>query len=678
MSYVYIFIVLFIIYIVIDNFRSKGKEDNAGMDNNYYNSDGTTSVDQIMSDLRITRNEMNRLLQANGINTASGYLSQAQVDAVYDSYFSYKAGMSSQSVSNPVSQSVNNPHPVMYSAPSGSRTDEVLPSVIINDYTKDRVNACSKYNNKYVSFYGSILTPADKQSEEPLIELQSNDPKFQGVIKCYFPKLPAESKVFALMRTNYITISGYISDVYLIYNHNQIILKKCCIYSGSSAQIKPQTNKTASKVQEPKSAKDHKVAVQAMTTIPDTKILRPRIPALGDKVYASGSGSAYTLVKEIGGGGEGTVYALDQPGMLAKIYNEKSCTAKTREKIKLMAGLKLNYKGICLPVEVLNDSYGNFTGFTMPEAKGQNLNELLGGSQLEFEQNFPNWKKLDLVKLAITILRKIKYLHKKDILMGDISLNNIMFVSPDEVYFIDTDSYQCGPFPCTVGTPDFVAPELLGRDLKTVMRTEGNENFAIATLLFMIMMNGKQPYSHKGGSQSAADIKAMIFPYGAGERPVPGGYENYQPEGLWRYLWSHLLKDLKFAFIDNFRKDGKNNTEQTRFSVHDWLRLMESYCYSLPKYMIANDTMSNNVFPTREKHSKDVNYLICQYCGEMKSDDNFYDQNTCYKCHNEIRNQVHSTIICSVCGTAFTITNGEYEFYTSNGLNLPKRCKNCR
>ena len=114
MSYVYIFIVLFIIYIVIDNFRSKGKEDNAGMDNNYYNSDGTTSVDQIMSDLRITRNEMNRLLQANGINTASGYLSQDQVDAVYDSYFSYKAGMSSQSVSKPVSQSVNNPPPVMY------------------------------------------------------------------------------------------------------------------------------------------------------------------------------------------------------------------------------------------------------------------------------------------------------------------------------------------------------------------------------------------------------------------------------------------------------------------------------------------------------------------------------------------------------------------------------------
>ena len=209
----------------------------------------------------------------------------------------------------------------------------------------------------------------------------------------------------------------------------------------------------------------------------------------------------------------------------------------------------------------------------------------------DFENSFPTWKKGDLVCLAISILKKIKYLHDHDVLMGDISLKNIMFVSPHDVYFIDTDSYQYGEYPCSVGTDEFVAPELFGRDLGSIMRTEGNENFAIATLLFMLMMQGKQPYAHQGGSQSAADIKAMIFPYGSGDRPVPGNVWELQPVGAWRYIWSHLPHKLKNAFIDTFRKDGNNNTEQTRFSVNDWLVLMYAY-HTAMSNMISNDAMS--------------------------------------------------------------------------------------
>ena len=99
------------------------------------------------------------------------------------------------------------------------------------------------------------------------------------------------------------------------------------------------------------------------------------------------------------------------------------------------------------------------------------------------------------------------------------------------MYFINTDSYQFGPFPCTVDTNNFIAPELLGQSLSNIMRTHGNDNFAIATLLFILMMQGKQSYSHQGSSQSATDVKAGIFSYGAGKRPVLEMYGNFSLSG---------------------------------------------------------------------------------------------------------------------------------------------------
>lgn len=430
--------------------------------------------------------------------------------------------------------------------------------------------------------------------------------------------------------------------------------------------------------------KAHKVTVQAMTNIPNTPIERSKIPGENDKVFTP-EGREYTLTRFIASGGEGSIYAVDTPGKIAKIYNAAHCTMRVRDKIKLMAGSKLKHKGICFPAEVLNNSEGEFCGFIMPEAKGKNLSSLFI-PQRDFETEFPGWKKIDLVNLSISILRKIKYLHDHDVLMGDISPFNIMFVSPDEVYFIDTDSYQFGPFPCTVGTNNFVAPELLGKSLGNIMRTQGNENFAVATLLFMLMMQGKQPYSHQGGSQSAEDVKAGIFPYGAGKRPVPGNVWELQPVGLWRYLWSHLKLTLKDAFIDTFRQDGNNNTESTRLNVGDWLTLMFAYKTAYPG-MIDNehDPMSAEIFPTREKINPNLTYYTCATCVEKKPSDMFHDPSTCWECYNEKRRkederrkQIYTTIHCSDCGQTFTITVGEYEYLSSKGYSLPKRCESCR
>ena len=563
---------------------------------------GDYTLENVSSDLRISSGELEKLMNISGVTPVRNTLDQEQVDKIYDSYYRNLADFGGNDTAYPAHKQT----PV-----------KILPSEIISGYSKNHI--IGSYKGKWITFSGTVNS-ADRDGQNFVVRLSSDDTNFHGVIVCKFVN-NAENKVMSLRRGQHINLTGFIHDIQLVYqNDTIIIINSNIIDSFSLKRTESRTPLTA-----------RKVSVLPVTTMPDTLLKRSVIPGINDKVYAE-SGRVYTLTKFISSGGEGSVFATDVPGRVAKIYNDQSCTARRREKIRLMVSSRLNFKGICFPFEVLNNSRsGEFTGFIMEEAKGRPLT-CLKMPQKDFLDAFPSWKKDDLVCLSISILKRIKYLHDHDVLMGDISLKNIMFVSPYEVYFIDTDSYQYKSYPCYVGTDEFVAPELFGRNLSDVMRTEGNENFSVATLLFMLMMQGKQPYAHQGGSQSAADIKAMIFPYGTGERPVPGNVWELQPIGSWRYIWSHLTNRLKNAFIDTFRKDGRNNTESTRFSVNDWLTLMYAY-HTAMSNMIINDAMSAELFPSREKYSKDIKYRKCRLCGETLPESLFYDAETCKNCH---------------------------------------------
>ena len=51
--------------------------------------------------------------------------------------------------------------------------------------------------------------------------------------------------------------------------------------------------------------------------------------------------------------------------------------------------------------------------------------------------------------------------------------------------------------------------------------------------------------------------------------------------------------------------------------------------------MIGNDSMSAELFPTREKYSKDVKYRVCKICGETLPEALFYNDTTCKDCYFE-------------------------------------------
>ena len=139
--------------------------------------------------------------------------------------------------------------------------------------------------------------------------------------------------------------------------------------------------------------------------------------------YYYKNGNSITLGKELAQGGEGVVYDVDD-SHVAKIYFEPQGRI---EKMLAFQSKALRIKGVCTPQDLLYDANNNFCGFTMYKAGGKSLQTSIFQPKL-FKTIFPNWTKVELTKLALNILEKIKILHSNDILVGDINPYNINVV----------------------------------------------------------------------------------------------------------------------------------------------------------------------------------------------------------------------------------------------------------
>lgn len=303
------------------------------------------------------------------------------------------------------------------------------------------------------------------------------------------------------------------------------------------------------------------------------------------------------LEKTIGNGGEGAIYLTDS-GEIAKIYYSEECTMFRGEKIRRMLSHRLQYPGICFPKGLVCNRQGTFFGYLMDKAEGIALSGTVL-NPMAMRQNFPDWKKDDVVSLSLEILRKMRYLHSNNIIMGDINPGNILVKDPHHVFFVDTDSYQIEDLPCPVGTTDFTAPERLkaGKvDYAHFLRTIDDDNYAIAVLLFMLMMNGVHPYTSVGERTREENTVLKSFPYSV----KSNGYHSV-PRGKWRYYWSNLPYRLKEAFANSFKAGGECSDPGRRYSVEEWLRIFNEYQHKLEKGKMDSNPYAHEIFPTNFK-----------------------------------------------------------------------------
>lgn len=309
---------------------------------------------------------------------------------------------------------------------------------------------------------------------------------------------------------------------------------------------------------------------------------RPQaIPGEGDIIKIGSSGPSVFLARQIGEGGEGQVFEIAGDNRIAKIYHGNQLTANRIAKLELMASRAVSRKGICWPEQLIYTPDGCAVGYVMQRAHGHPLQKSVFVKPL-LVQRFPQWQRENLVNVCISFVEHLAFLHSLNVLVGDINPMNIL-VDGDgtDVFIVDTDSFQVEGFPCPVGTVNFSPPQLQNKNFKSCLRGEDDELFAIATMLFMILVPGKPPYSQQGGESPEKNIIDANFPYPLGDDHKS---KNVAP-GPWRYIWSHLPYRIKELFHKAFR-------ENQRIAIADWLDALRAY-----KNNISKDYVSNEIFP---------------------------------------------------------------------------------
>jgi len=383
-------------------------------------------------------------------------------------------------------------------------------------------------------------------------------------------------------------------------------------------------------------------------------------------------GTQHRLTTGLGGGGEGKVF-LTNTGMACKVYSKARLTEGVKTKLQLMRTAPFAREGLCWPRSVAFNTRGEFVGYLMDRAQGREIQKCLFIKPLLL-QHFPHWDRCNLVDLVISILDIIQSLHSENVLLGDINPLNTLVDDRGRAYFVDTDSYQIEDFPCPVGTPTFLAPELAGRQLSEVLRTPAQESFAVSTLVFMLLMPGKPPYSHAGGTDPAQNVRKRHFPYNLGEKR---GVDV--PAGPWRFIWSHFPYRLKEKFHQVF-------AGQSRPDVSDWLDVLRQYRYDLEAGHVSSE-----IFPTSFKQlnqqqveAKGGKWLRCMnshcpnggYYGEFRLQDAKQIQ-LCPVCRHKV--WIRARCIEPLCPSPeFTIKLGEKLYVERRGLEMPKRCERCR
>lgn len=332
-------------------------------------------------------------------------------------------------------------------------------------------------------------------------------------------------------------------------------------------------------------------------------------------------------------GAQGIIYELaGNPDCVVKILKRESRT--TYNETKLIELLKFNNsnKQICWPLDIVRTTSGIFVGFVMSRIDGKDLSALTKRHTLVLNK-YPSFNRKKQIEMILDILSQFAYLHDKNILVGDVKLENIVFDKDTfAVTLIDMDSVQAGLFNCDTTTPGYDSPEVIlsrGKE-KCLERFENdkyvfykyyrdryrsleNEYYAISVLIYRFLMGGLFPYhpgNYDGGYDACCDVdgdfdtrleqdfmmKKCIesdFPYGLDYNSTGKSCENLN-------IWSHFPSFLKEAFVDAF----KNNIRRT---PEEWKVIFEKYLKIIDDRLPDVDTEHNSISPA---NVADYNSLI--------------------------------------------------------------------
>jgi DNA-binding helix-hairpin-helix protein with protein kinase domain len=240
-------------------------------------------------------------------------------------------------------------------------------------------------------------------------------------------------------------------------------------------------------------------------------------------IFHGQNSEQYVTGRELGKGGEGSVYELQSHrDLVLKKYNEALTPDKIRKLEKMVAMRSPSIEAYAAwPVGLALDDTQTVCGFVMKKLTGYvPLHHVF--SPMDRKKMFPDKGYNFLVHVARNVATAFFKLHEAGLVVGDVNEGNILVSGSGISAFIDCDSFQVRDdekyFFCEVGVPRYTPPELLKKStFENVIRTTNTDDFSLAVLIFQLLFLGRHPFAgkHKGAADidEEAAIRQRQFAY---------------------------------------------------------------------------------------------------------------------------------------------------------------------
>ena len=312
----------------------------------------------------------------------------------------------------------------------------------------------------------------------------------------------------------------------------------------------------------------------------------------------------------LGSGGEAAVYAVNNgPDLVAKVYHPgntirggRLTELGQRKEQKLTAMIENapptrdadGNVALSWPQDILYYYGGRYdglmAGFTMPTidigqyrdifnyynpAMRRKLNETLAQKGLRVPTKGEDLENLlnVVIRNILTILGSI---HSRGYVIGDVNESNILVDYGGRVAFVDSDSFQVRDrrngivHRSSVGKEDFLSPRVIdlttgtcdlarcpsgkpagrhNREFLCFDREAEDDSFAIAVILFKLLMNGAHPLDSIGGSQTYKErIANREFPFNHPSLSAPA-----RSKRRWGELSPNWMNYFGYTFVTERR-----------------------------------------------------------------------------------------------------------------------------
>ena len=187
-------------------------------------------------------------------------------------------------------------------------------------------------------------------------------------------------------------------------------------------------------------------------------------------------------------GDEASVHEIvDDRGRLAKVY--RALSEKTRDKIVHMVEIRIDFPphaGVAWPRALLRDTSGAVRGYTMDSFRRMyplsRAYSALERQELPIRLTF-----YDLARAASNIAHVVCQLHGQGVVVGDLDDSNLLLGPAGDIALLDAASF-----------------ELEGA------RTPPSDDWALALLLFRLLMEGEDPLSDDRARPAAGPSLAGV------------------------------------------------------------------------------------------------------------------------------------------------------------------------